>query len=224
MDQECSTCALYCQTLHFCMKKELSDGADILFLVQDGYNLHMKRLCGIDEAGRGPLAGPMVMAGVVLPEIIDGLDDSKRLTEKEREELFEIITDNASFHIVTIDAAAIDKTGISACLIGGLKEIISALEADSYIFDGNSTFGIKKLKCKIKADIEIPEVSAASILAKVTRDRIMVKMGEKYPLYGFEKNKGYGTRSHIEAIEKNGYSPIHRRSFKIRYLREPTLF
>ncbi|WP_300369077.1 ribonuclease HII [Hydrogenimonas sp.] len=184
----------------------------------------MKHLCGIDEAGRGPLAGPLVMAGVILYEPIEGLTDSKRLTEKRRERLYEIILKDSAWHIVSFDAETIDEKGISACLIAGLKEIMQRLETDDYLFDGNTTFGLPRLRCQIKADLDVPEVSAASILAKVTRDRVMVDMGKKYPGYGFENHKGYGTKAHVEAIRKNGFSPIHRKSFKIKSLEQPTLF
>lgn len=184
----------------------------------------MENICGIDEAGRGPLAGPLVMAGVILTKPIDGLTDSKLLTEKKRETLFEKITKECVWHIVVIDAETIDKRGMSASLIYGLKKIMAALPASSYIFDGNTTFAIAGLKCKVKADLAISQVSAASILAKVTRDDIMVKAAKKYPLYGFEKHKGYGTKEHVEAIKKYGYSPIHRKSFKIKSLMQPSLF
>ena len=184
----------------------------------------MKNLCGIDEAGRGPLAGPLVMAGVVLYRPIDGLTDSKQLTEKRREQLYETIIGDTAYHIVVFDAAMIDEKGISACLISGLKEIMRAVTADDYLFDGNTTFGIRGLRSQIKADINVAEVSAASILAKVTRDRIMIEMGKNYPAYGFEKHKGYGTKAHIEAIRENGLSPIHRKSFKIKSLEQPSLF
>ena len=182
----------------------------------------MKRLCGIDEAGRGPLAGPLVMAGVILQEPIEGLTDSKKLTEKRRETLYGAIAEKSAWHIVSFDAATIDEKGISACLIAGLEEIMARLDADDYLFDGNTTFGLPNLRCQVKADLDIPEVSAASILAKVTRDRVMVEFGEKYPLYGFESHKGYGTKAHVAAIRKNGYSPIHRKSFKIKSLEQPT--
>jgi len=184
----------------------------------------MKKLCGIDEAGRGPVAGPLVMAGVVFKTYIDGLNDSKKLTEKKREELYNTIVENSIYHIVSFEAATIDELGISACLTSGLKEIMQTIPASEYIFDGNSTFGISNLNCQIKADATIPEVSAASILAKVTRDRYMVGLSKKYPQYGFEKHKGYGTKAHIDAIVKNGLSPVHRRSFKIKSLKQPTLF
>ncbi len=184
----------------------------------------MKNLCGIDEAGRGPIAGPLVMAGVILNEPIEGLTDSKQLSETKREALYEKIVKKSTYHIVSFDAPTIDEKGISACLVNGLGAIMAALDCKEYIFDGNTAFGIPGLKSKIKADLDIPQVSAASILAKVTRDRIMVKMGKIYPLYGFEKHKGYGTRAHIEAIRRNGLSPIHRKSFKVKSLIQPALF
>ncbi len=181
-------------------------------------------LCGIDEAGRGPLAGPLVMAGVLLARPIEGLQDSKRLSAARREALYDTITHEARWHVVSFDASEIDEKGISACLISGLKAIMASIQAPIYLFDGNTTFGIDNLTCKIKADISVPQVSAASILAKVTRDRIMEKMEERYPGYGFARHKGYGTKAHIEAIARLGLSPIHRESFKIKSLQQPSLF
>ncbi len=184
----------------------------------------MKQLCGIDEAGRGPLAGPLVMAGVILYEPIEGLADSKQLTEKKRMELFETIIKDAAYHIVSFDAETIDEIGITSCLVKGLKEIMRTLRCERYLFDGNTTFGISRLECKIKADTEIAEVSAASVLAKVTRDKVMTELAKKYPAYSFEKHKGYGTKEHVEAIKMHGYSPVHRKSFKVKSLQQPTLF
>lgn len=180
-------------------------------------------LCGIDEAGRGPIAGPLVMAGVVLRRPVEGLNDSKKLTEKRREALFGAIIAAADYHIARFDAETIDARGISRCLALGLEEIMAALPSDDYLFDGNSSFGVSGLRTMVKADAEIPEVSAASILAKVTRDREMIALAEQYPLYGFEGHKGYGTASHVEAIRLHGYAPVHRRTFRLKAL-EPTLF
>ncbi|WP_345970009.1 ribonuclease HII [Sulfurimonas sp. HSL1-6] len=180
-------------------------------------------LCGIDEAGRGPIAGPLVMAGVILHAPLEGLNDSKKLTEKKREALYARITANAAYHIVRFSAQQIDDDGISACLSKGLKEIMKVLGEADYLFDGNSTFGVSGLRTQVKADADVPEVSAASILAKVTRDREMVALADTYPQYGFEKHKGYGSAAHIEAIKTHGYSPVHRRSFRLKAL-QPTLF
>ena len=180
-------------------------------------------LCGIDEAGRGPIAGPLVMAGAILNAPIEGLNDSKKLTEKKREALFDEIVAKTTHHIARFSAEEIDELGISKCLAAGLRQIMDALDSDDFLFDGNSTFGVSGLRTMVKADAEIPEVSAASILAKVTRDREMVALAATYPEYGFEGHKGYGSASHIEAIRKHGYCAIHRRSFRLKAL-EPTLF
>lgn len=175
-------------------------------------------LCGIDEAGRGPLAGALVMAGVVLTTEIEGLMDSKKLTHKRREELYESIIKNAKYHLVSFSALQIDEKGISQCLKEGLLEIQTHLTGYRYLFDGNSTFGVTNLETMVKADDQIPEVSAASILAKVTRDREMIVLSKEYPEYGFEKHKGYGTKAHREALALHGRSPIHRKSFRVKGL------
>ena len=175
-------------------------------------------LCGIDEAGRGPLAGPLVMAGVILLRRINGLEDSKLLTEAKRERLYERIMERSRIHLVIFDHEEIDRDGISLCIRRGLEEIRSVLDGEGvgFLFDGNSSYGVSGIATMIRADARIREVAAASILAKVTRDRIMQKYGEAFPLYGFERHKGYGTREHIAAIERYGYCPIHRRSFRIK--------
>ncbi len=182
------------------------------------------KLCGIDEAGRGPIAGDLVMAGCILQKNIEGLNDSKKLTEKKREMLFEQIVQNSLYHIVKFSAQTIDEKGIAFCLSSGLREILKTLQADEYLFDGNTTFGVANLKTMIQADGKVPEVSAASILAKVSRDRDMKEFAKQYPQYGFEKHKGYGTKFHVEMIAQYGYTPIHRKSYKIKSLQQPTLF
>ena len=180
-------------------------------------------LCGIDEAGRGPIAGDLVMAGCILHSAIEGLDDSKKLTAKKRELLYDKIIKNSTYHIVKFSPKQIDDDGISICLACGLKKIMKNLKADSYLFDGNTTFGVKELKTMIKADGKVAEVSAASILAKVTHDKDILKEAKKYPQYEFEKHIGYGTARHIELIKKYGYCNIHRKSYKLKAL-QPTLF
>lgn len=175
-----------------------------------------QQLCGIDEAGRGPLAGPLVMAGVVLIEPVKDLADSKKLSSKKREKLFEEIIQASKYHIVTINSEQIDDMGISACLSYGLKNIIENLREFDYLFDGNCAFGVENIKTMIKADDKVHEVSAASILAKVTRDRIMQDYDTLYPEYGFRSHKGYGTKSHIEAILKFGRCDIHRHTYRIK--------
>ncbi|PHR55251.1 MAG: ribonuclease HII [Arcobacter sp.] len=180
-------------------------------------------LCGIDEAGRGPIAGSLVMAGVILKKPIEGLNDSKVLSEKKREALFPLIIENSIYHIIEFSASKVDEIGISKCLNEGLKSILKHLESDDFLFDGNSTFGVSGLRTMVKADAKIPEVSAASVLAKVTHDREMIQFAKKFPQYGFEKHKGYGTKAHVEAIKAHGYCEVHRKSFKIKAL-EPRLF
>ena len=180
-------------------------------------------LCGIDEAGRGPLAGPLTIAGVILHREIKGLNDSKKLSEKKREALFDEIRAHSTYHIARFDAQQIDEIGLSCCLAVGLREIMAAIGEADYLYDGNSTFGVSGLKTLVKADATVPEVSAASILAKVTRDREMVELSLLYPEYGFEGHKGYGSSSHIEAIRTYGYCEIHRKSFKLKAL-QPALF
>lgn len=178
----------------------------------------MHKLCGIDEAGRGPLAGDLVMTGVILVNEVKGLMDSKVLSEKKREELCPQIIKNSLYHIVSFSPKQIDELGLSTCLRKGLEEIMKTLEAKVYLFDGNQTFGVLGVSTMVKADGKIAEVSAASILAKVTHDRAIIKAAKLYPLYGFEKHKGYGTKAHVEAIKKHGYCALHRRSFKIKSL------
>lgn len=181
------------------------------------------QLCGIDEAGRGPLAGPLTIAGVILNNPIEGLNDSKKLTEKKRESLYELICENSIYHIARFDAAQIDELGLSQCLATGLREIMSALGEADYLYDGNSKFGVSGLRTMVKADTTVPEVSAASILAKVTRDREMIQLASLYPQYGFDGHKGYGCAAHIEAIRQYGYCKIHRKTFKLKAF-QPSLF
>lgn len=183
-----------------------------------------KPLCGIDEAGRGPLAGSLVIAGVVLKNPVEGLMDSKKLTEKKREALYPLVLENAEYHIVTFSAQEVDAMGISKCLQQGLQSIQQHLPELEYLFDGNSSFGVENITTMIKADSKVAEVSAASILAKVTHDREMIEVAKKYPEYGFEKHKGYGTKAHIEALLKHDRCEVHRKTFRVKGLDEPLLF
>ena len=182
-------------------------------------------LCGIDEAGRGPIAGDLVVAGCIFNSDtkISGLNDSKKISEKRRYELFEKIIPNTSYHIVIISPQEVDEFGISKCMTKALEEIKEHLPTDSYLFDGNTTFGVEGLDTMVKADGKVAEVSAASILAKVTHDRNIIRDAKMYPEYGFERHKGYGTKLHVEKIKEFGYCDIHRRSFKLKAL-QGTLF
>ena len=182
----------------------------------------MKNLCGIDEAGRGPLAGTLVVAGVILEKEILGLNDSKVLSEKKREKLFDEIKEKSKYHIVFKSAKEIDDFGISFCLKSSILEIMEQLQefSNNFLMDGNTNFGIQNLKKEIKADAKYAQVSAASILAKVSRDRFMDEISPLYANYNFHKHKGYGTKAHIEAIRKFGRSDIHRFSFRLKTLGE----
>lgn len=183
------------------------------------YNEGYKFVAGIDEAGRGPLAGPVCAAAVILPEdlVIDGINDSKKLTEKKREILFDIITKSAiAYSIEFVSPEVIDEINIkqatSLAMHNALKNL--KIKADFVIIDGNDNIPYEiPFKYVIKGDAKSQTIAAASILAKVSRDRLMIKLNEEYPEYGFAKHKGYGTKVHIEAIQKFGVLPVHRKSF-----------
>ena len=176
-------------------------------------------VCGVDEAGRGPLAGPVYAATVILPKgtVIPGLDDSKKLTEKKREELFDIIKDKAiSFGIARAEVEEIEELNILNATFLAMNRAIAMLDPVPVLalIDGNRNTGIKTESiCVIKGDSKCADIAAASILAKVSRDRYMVEMAAEYPQYEFEKHKGYGTKLHYEKLREFGPSPIHRMSF-----------
>ncbi len=182
-------------------------------------NNGFKSVCGIDEAGRGPLAGPVVAAAVILPLglVIDGLDDSKKLTEKKREKLFDIIQKEAlavSYGIAT--EKEIDDTNILKATFLAMERAVNGLseKADFALVDGNRTPNLKiPTSCIVKGDSKSPSIAAASIIAKVTRDRMMMEIDKQYPKYFFKKHKGYGTKLHYEKIKEFGISDVHRRSF-----------
>jgi len=182
-------------------------------------------LCGIDEAGRGCCAGDLVVAGCILGDdfYVKGLTDSKKISEKRREDMYEEILLSTQNHIVVVSPQEVDAFGLSACMKKALLEILENLNADEYLFDGNTAFGVANLSTMVKADAKVIEVSAASILAKVTHDRAIREEAKKYPEYHFEKHKGYGTKLHVQMIQEYGYSPIHRKTYKIKAL-EKTLF
>lgn len=182
------------------------------------------RICGIDEAGRGSIAGSLAVAGVILNSKIEGLKDSKKLSEKKREELYPKIVASSYYHIVLTNSEEIDEIGLSNAIKNSLKEIIETLSADRYIFDGNNNFGVENLETIVKADTKIDEVTSAGILAKVTRDREILEFAKEFPKYQFEKNRGYLTKTHIEKIVKYGYSRVHRKSYRIKSLSERKLF
>ena len=179
----------------------------------------VKRLCGVDEAGRGPLAGPVCAAAVILPQNceIEGLNDSKKLTEKKREALFDVICAAAvSYGIAFATVAEIEEYNILGATFMAMNRAVAMLDPvpELALIDGNRNTGIQiPSRCIVGGDGKCADIAAASVLAKVTRDRYMRQMAELYPQYGFEKHKGYGTKAHYEAIRAYGPSPIHRPSF-----------
>ncbi|OPA72666.1 ribonuclease HII [Campylobacter pinnipediorum] len=173
------------------------------------------KICGIDEAGRGALAGDLVIAGCVLLKDIKGLNDSKKLSPKKREELFDKIIKNSKYLIIYFSNSQIDELGLSKCLKSALMCFKRYFKDYELIFDGNTDYKTN-IKTIIKADSVIKEVSAASILAKVSRDKSMELLDNVYPNYGYKKHKGYGTKAHLEAIQKYGPTPLLRKSFKIK--------
>ena len=176
-------------------------------------------ICGVDEAGRGPLAGPVVAAACILPDgfVIEGLNDSKKLTEKKREKLFDIIIENALDHsIASATVEEIEEINILNAAMLAMNRAVNGLKSkpDLALIDGNTSRGFcVKTETVVGGDAKSPSIAAASILAKVTRDRLCYEYDKEYPEYGFAKHKGYGTKAHMEAIMKYGVTPIHRPSF-----------
>lgn len=176
-------------------------------------------ICGVDEAGRGPLAGPVYAAAVILPRGFElpGLDDSKKLTEKKREKLFDLIRDNAvAYSIANASEKEIDEINILNATYLAMNRAIEGLsvKAEFALIDGNRSTGITlPNQTVVGGDGIYSCIAAASILAKVSRDRFMLEMAEKYPEYAFEKHKGYGTKLHYERLREHGPSEIHRLSF-----------
>lgn len=183
---------------------------------EEGFSL----VCGVDEAGRGPLAGPVFAAAVILPPdtLIEGVNDSKKLSEKKRDALFDVICQKAlAYGIAAADEAEIDEVNILNATYLAMRRAVAMLDPapDLIIVDGNRLPPELPAEGRtlIKGDALCHSIACASILAKVSRDRFMLAMAEKYPQYSFEKHKGYGTAAHIEALRQHGMCPIHRRSF-----------
>ena len=192
---------------------------DLWELENSIYDEGAELICGVDEAGRGPLAGPVCAAAVILPRglIIEGLNDSKKLSEKKRDELFDVIKESAiSFGIAFAAVEEIEELNILSATMLAMNRAIEMLspQPSLALIDGNRNKEIKiASRCVVKGDSSCADIAAASILAKVTRDRYMLEMAEKYPEYHFEKHKGYGTKLHYEALREHGASEIHRMSF-----------
>lgn len=184
--------------------------------ITSGFNI----ICGVDEAGRGPLAGPVCAAAVILPTdiVIEGLDDSKKLSEKKRERLYDEIIEKAVAYCVAYGTLEeIESVNILEATFLAMNRAIEGLSVkpDFALVDGNRVPKGIKIPCAtvVKGDSKSMSVAAASILAKVTRDRLMLTYDEKYPQYNFKKHKGYGTKEHTELLKQYGPSPIHRLSF-----------
>lgn len=200
------------------MKKETVK-VDWLKYENEFRNRGYKCICGVDEAGRGPLAGPVCAAAVILPPdtIIEGVNDSKKLSEKKREELFDVVIDTALAYCIAFGSVEeIEEHNILATTMNTMKRAVEGLSipADFAMIDGNKLPPLD-IPCEyiIKGDANSMSIAAASILAKVSRDRLMLEYAKEYPQYGFEKHKGYGTKAHTDAILQYGPSPIHRMSF-----------
>lgn len=183
-------------------------------------------ICGVDEAGRGPLAGPVCAAAVILPKHLEipGLTDSKKLTDKKRRELFPLIQEQAvAYGIGLASQEEIDEINILQATFLAMERALSQLNVrpDMVLIDGNRErdFGVP-VQTVIKGDSLSANIAAASILAKVTRDNLMMELAQQYPQYGFEIHKGYGTKAHYEALRQYGASPIHRRSFLKKFYGE----
>lgn len=176
-------------------------------------------VCGVDEAGRGPLAGPVCAAAVILPQglVIEGLNDSKKLSEKKREMLYDKVTENAlAWSVAFASEAEIDEINILQATFLAMKRAVEGLpiKADYALIDGNRMPPLDiNGETVIKGDSLSMSIAAASIIAKVTRDRLMLEIDKEYPQYLFSQHKGYGTALHYEMLEKHGISPVHRRSF-----------
>lgn len=206
-------------------EKELQRLQELKKIDNDIFSQGYEYVCGIDEAGRGPLAGPVVVASVIMPKdsMIEGVNDSKKISEKKREMLYDLITEQAiSYNVGIVDQNEIDRVNILNATKAGLTESIKGLNVkpDIILVDalkGIDTCGIP-FNSIIKGDAKSYSIAAASIIAKVTRDRIMRQWDELYPIYGFEKHKGYGTAAHINAIKEHGICPLHRRSFVKNFL------
>ena len=194
--------------------------AESMWEIEDSfYTQGYKVICGVDEAGRGPLAGPVCAAAVILPEHLEipGLTDSKKLTDKKRRALFPVIQERAiAFGIGFASEQEIDEINILQATFLAMKRAMEQLKVrpDLALIDGNreTDFGLP-VRTVIKGDSLSLNIAAASVLAKVSRDDVMLRLAETYPAYGFDIHKGYGTRAHYEALEKFGPCPIHRKSF-----------
>ena len=201
-------------------EKELERLTNLKSMEKELYEKGFEYICGIDEAGRGPLAGPVVVAGVIMPKdsMIEGVNDSKKVSEKKREKLYDVILEEAiSYSVAIIGQDVIDEINILNATKQGVTKVVEELDVkpNLILVDALTHINTKGIPYDsiIKGDAKCYNIAAASIIAKVTRDRIMREWDEIYPQYGFINHKGYGTAKHIEAIKEYGSCPIHRRTF-----------
>ena len=201
-------------------EKELLRLNEIKKIDESVYNEGYEYICGIDEAGRGPLAGPVVVATVIMPKdsMIEGVNDSKKVSEKKREKLYDLIIEEAlSYSVAIIGHDVIDEINILNATKAGVTQVVDGLDLkpDLIIIDALNHIDTRGIPYEpiIKGDAKCYNIAAASILAKVTRDRIMREWDSIYPQYGFAQHKGYGTAKHIQAIKEYGICSIHRKSF-----------
>ena len=207
------------------MSKSEKESVDMFAFEREYIQQGFKNICGVDEAGRGPLAGPVCAAAVILPEgkIIDGVNDSKKLTEKKREALFDVIKEQAlAYAVAFATVEEIEEMNILNATMLAMKRAVESLpvKADFAMIDGNRLPDLTiDSEYIVKGDAKSMSVACASILAKVTRDRLLYKYAEEYPQYHFDKHKGYGTKLHVEALRKYGPCPYHRLSFLRKILK-----
>ena len=201
-------------------EKEFERLTNLKSMEKQLYDKGFEYICGIDEAGRGPLAGPVVVAGVIMPKdsMIEGVNDSKKVSEKKREKLYDVILEEAiSYSVAIIGQDIIDEINILNATKQGVTEVVEGLDVkpNLILVDALTHINTKGIPYDsvIKGDAKCYNIAAASIIAKVTRDRIMREWDEIYPQYGFINHKGYGTAKHIEALKEYGPCPIHRRTF-----------
>ena len=201
-------------------EKELERLTNLKSMEKELYEKGFEYICGIDEAGRGPLAGPVVVAGVIMPKdsMIEGVNDSKKVSEKKREKLYDVILEEAiSYSVAIIGQDVIDEINILNATKQGVTTVVEELDVkpDLILVDALTHINTKGIPYDsiIKGDAKCYNIAAASIIAKVTRDRIMRQWDEIYPQYGFINHKGYGTAKHIAALKEYGPCPIHRRTF-----------
>lgn len=206
-------------------EKEIERLTKLKEIEKDLYQKGFQKIAGIDEAGRGPLAGPVVVAGVIMPQDskIEGVNDSKKVTEKKREKLYDLILEEAiSYSVAIIGQEVIDEVNILNATKQGVTKVVEELKVkpDLILVDALTHIDTKGIPYDsiIKGDAKCYNIAAASIIAKVTRDRIMRQWDEIYPQYGFIAHKGYGTAKHISAIREYGLCPIHRKSFTKNFI------